>query len=62
MAAITFNTVHQVKPILGRFLTALSASREMLDTFVSHRIRLAAAKAELARPRHPRNTSLISVR
>ena len=51
MAAITFNTAHQAEHIRQRLETALAALREMLDTFVSNRMRQAAAEAEYARLR-----------
>ena len=49
MAAITFNTAHQAEHIRQQLETALAAFREMLDTFVSNRMRQAAAEAEHAR-------------
>lgn len=55
MAAITFNTAQRVGQLQGRFETALTNLREMLDAFVSHRMRLAAAAAERARPRQVRD-------
>ncbi len=57
MAAITFNTVHQAEHIRQRLETALAALREMLDTFVSYRMRQAAAEAEYARLRQLQRTS-----
>ena len=39
MTAITFNTAHQAEHIRQRLETALAALREMLDTFVSYRMR-----------------------
>jgi hypothetical protein len=48
MAAMTFDTAHQAG---GRFETVLTALREMLDVFVSYRMRLAAAEVEHVRPR-----------
>jgi len=48
MAAITFSTdtAHS-----GRVEAVLVALRELVDAFVSYRIRLAASEAENARPR-----------
>ena len=54
MAAITFNTAHQAEHIRQRLETALAALREMLDAFVSDRMRQAAAEAEHVRPRQLR--------
>ena len=50
MAAISFNTAHQKEQVRKQIETALAAYREMLDTFVSHQMRQAAADAEHARP------------
>jgi hypothetical protein len=47
MAAITLDTAHQAG---ARFDAVLTALREMLDAFVSYRMRLAAAQAEHVRP------------
>jgi hypothetical protein len=52
MAAITFDAARQAAE---RFEAVLTAVREMLDAFVSYRMRLAAAQAESARP-HPLGT------
>ena len=46
MAAITFNTTHQKEQVREQLKTALTALREMLDAFVSNRMRQAAAEAE----------------
>ena len=51
MTAITFNTAHQAEHIRQRLETALAALREMLDAFVSYRMRKAAAEAEHVRLR-----------
>lgn len=51
MAAITFNTANQKQHLRAQLDTILAALREMLDAFVSNRIRRAAAEAEHARPR-----------
>lgn len=58
MAAITFDTADQRT---GRLETALTALRQMLDAFVSYRMRLAAAEAEQIRPRPARNASSSSI-
>jgi len=56
MAAITLSTVHQAARVGGQVKTVLAVFREMLDAFVSSRMRGAAAEAEYARslktPRH----------
>jgi hypothetical protein len=58
MAAITLNTAHRAKHIGGRLEPGLTIVREMLDAFVSHRMRLAALEAERFRPRqHPGTSS-----
>lgn len=51
MAAITFNTALQVEQLRDRLQTVFARLCEMLDAFVSYRMRLAAAAAEHARPR-----------
>ena len=51
MAAITFNAAHQ-KVHIGEWLkTVRGAFRQMIDAFVSNRLRRAAAEAEHIRPR-----------
>jgi hypothetical protein len=45
MAAITFNSAHQRKRVREQLKTVLIAFREMLDAFVSNRMRRAAAEA-----------------
>ena len=52
MAAITFTTAHQKEQVREPLKTALAAFHEMLDAFVSNRMRRAAAEAEQVRPRH----------
>ena len=39
MAASTFNAAHQSEHLRKQLKTALAAFREMLDAFVSHRMR-----------------------
>ena len=51
MATITFGTMHQAEPVRGQLRTVLAAFREMLDAFVSNRMRRAAAEAVYVRPR-----------
>jgi hypothetical protein len=51
MAAIT--TADQEERVREQIRTAVAAYREMLDTFVSDRMRRAAAEAEQVRPRQP---------
>ena len=57
MAAITFNAAHQKEHVRKQLETALAAFREMLDAFVSNRMRQAAAEAEHARPRQAPDTT-----
>ena len=52
MAAITFNA-HQKVHIREQLKTVLAAFREMLDIFVSNRMRRAVAEAEQVRARRP---------
>ena len=52
MAAITFNTAHQKAHVREQLKIVLGAFREMLDVFVSNRMRQAAAEAEQVRARH----------
>lgn len=49
MAAITFNTACRKMQLVELLGTALSACREMLDAFVSNRMRHAGAEAETVR-------------
>ena len=51
MAAITFNATHQKEQVRDQLGTALGACRDMLDAFVSNRIRQAVAETEHVRPR-----------
>jgi hypothetical protein len=51
MAETTSNTAHQQEHIREQVKAALAAYREMLDAFVSDRMRRAAAEAEQVRPR-----------
>ena len=62
MAAIAFDTAHQAEHIPGRLKAVLAILREMLDAFVSYRIRLATAKDEHVRPRHPLGMSSPSIK
>ena len=58
MAAIPFNAAHQKEQARKQLETALAAYREMLDTFVSNRMRQTVADAEHAHPhRVPATTS-----
>ena len=52
MAAITFNATHQKEHVREQLRSALAACRDMLDAFVSNRIRQAVAETERVRPRH----------
>lgn len=56
MAAITLNTVHQATHVREQLRTVLAVFREMLDAFVSNRMRRTAAEAEHARSRWPLGT------
>lgn len=51
MAAIAFNATHQKEHVREQLKTALAAFHEMLDIFVSNRMRRAAAEAEQVHPR-----------
>jgi hypothetical protein len=57
MAAITFKTENRKEQLRKQIETALAAYREMLDTFVSNRVRQAATAAERARPRRAPDTT-----
>jgi hypothetical protein len=54
LAAITFNTVHQADHGRGRLQPVLAVLHATLDSFVSYRMRRAAAEAEQVCPRHVR--------
>jgi hypothetical protein len=51
MATITFNTAHQKALVRKLPDAALAACRDILDAFVSNRMRHTATEAEHARPR-----------
>jgi hypothetical protein len=51
MAAIAFNTAHQKEQVREQLKNALAAFRDVLDAFVSNRIRRAAVEAGQVRPR-----------
>lgn len=51
MAAITFKAAHQREHVWEQLTPVLTALREMLDAFVSNRMRRAAAEAGHIRPR-----------
>ena len=53
MPAIIFNTAHQKQHVREQLKSVLTAFHEMLDAFVSHRMRRAAAEAGQVRPRQP---------
>ena len=57
MAAIAFNPARRAGRVERRFKTVLTLVREMLDAFVSRRMRRAAAEAAPARRRKSRATS-----
>lgn len=48
MAGITFNTAHQREHVRAQLDAILAALHEVLDTFVSNRMRRAATEAEYA--------------
>ena len=62
MAEITFNTAHQEERVREQIKTAVAAYREMLDTFVSDRMRQVAAEAEQVRPWPPPSGSSPSIK
>jgi len=51
MAAITYNAAHQKEHVWEQLQTVLIAFREMLDAFVSNRMRRTAAQARHVRVR-----------
>ena len=53
MAATTFTTSFRKEQVREQLDTVLNAFREILDTFVSNRMRRAAAEAEHVGPRRP---------
>jgi hypothetical protein len=61
MAAITFNTAHQKQHVREQLNAALTVLREMLDAFVSYRMRRAAAEAKHVRPWRPHGTQSQSI-
>jgi hypothetical protein len=61
MAAITFNAARQKLHIQEQLKTVLAAFREMLDAFVSNRIRRAVAQAGHVPPRAPQGTQSQSI-
>jgi hypothetical protein len=60
MAAIAFSSTHRAGHIGARLKAALTVLREMLDAYVSHRVRLAALEAEHVRPRQRPDTPSLS--
>ena len=60
MAAIT--TADQEERVREQIRTAVAAYREMLDTFVSDRMRQVAAEAEQVRHRQPPSGSSPSIK
>ncbi|MBX9646110.1 MAG: hypothetical protein K2X57_03520 [Xanthobacteraceae bacterium] len=57
MAAITFNSLNQAQQVRERLQAVLIVLSEVLDRFVSYRMRLVAAAAEHARPQQSRGVS-----
>jgi hypothetical protein len=60
MAQIILDTGHQEETIRSRFGARFALLREMLDAFVSYRMREAAAEAEHVRSRQTPNAQLPS--
>jgi hypothetical protein len=60
MAQIILDTGHQEETIRSRFGARFASLREMLDAFVSYRMRVAAAEAEHVRSRQTPNAQLLS--
>jgi hypothetical protein len=61
MAATTFNAPHWKGHVREQLGSVLHAFREMLDAFVSNRIRRAAAEAEHLNPRPSQDTQTQSI-
>ena len=55
MATITSNAIRRRMQLRDQLKTALSGCRDMLDAFVSNRMRYAAAEAEHVQPRQVRS-------
>ena len=62
MAATTFTAPFRKEHVREQLDTVLNAFREILDAFVSNRIRRAAAEAEHVRPRQPFGTQMPSMK
>jgi hypothetical protein len=60
-AAITCNAAHREPHVQERLEAVLAAFREMLDAFVSNRMRRAAAQAGHIRPQCPRDAQSQSI-
>ncbi len=60
MAQMILDTGHQADSIRNRFRARFTLLREMLDAFVSYRMRVAAAEAEHVRSRQTPNAQLPS--
>jgi hypothetical protein len=61
MAPITFDAVQQAAHARDQLKAVLAAVRELLDAFVSNRMRRAAAEAEHAHSRQPSGASSPSI-
>jgi hypothetical protein len=61
MAATTLNAPHRKGHVREQFGSVLRAFREMLDAFVSNRMRRAAAEAGHVRPRPSQDTQTQSI-
>ena len=61
MSAITLNTAHQAERFGQKLETILAVLREMLDAFVSNRMRKAAAEAEHAHSLRQRGVHTSSI-
>jgi hypothetical protein len=62
MAAIIFSAANQKEHVREQLKSVLTAFREMLDAFVSNRMRRAAAEAEYVRPRQSLGTHTPSIK
>ena len=61
MTAITLNTAHQAEHIRQTLGSMLAVLREMLDAFISNRMRKAAAEAEHVRSRRLQDVHTSSI-
>jgi hypothetical protein len=59
--AAAFYTAHRKEHVRDQFSAVVNVLREMLDAFVSNRMRRAAAEAEHVRPRPSQDTRTQSI-